>query len=135
MANRTLGEIIQGIKKQKNLNGKQFVALLGIGASTLVDYEKDKKKPGWESLCALRRIGVSIDSVIDESEGVVSEPSTLCQPAALCADERDLLKAYRNLNESDKGCALRMVAGLRGLEEKSETSGTGEPNCKVMNFG
>ncbi|MEI7815579.1 MAG: hypothetical protein WCI45_00180 [Desulfuromonadales bacterium] len=135
MANRTLGEIIQGIKKQKDLNGKQFVALLGIGASTLVDYEKDKKKPGWESLCALRRIGVSIDSVIDESEGVVSEPSTPYQPDVLCADERDLLKAYRSLNESDKGCALRMVAGLKGLEDQSETSGITESSCKVMNFG
>lgn len=134
MANRTLGEIIQSIKKTKDLNGKQFVALLGIGASTLVDYEKDKKKPGWESLCALRRIGISIDSVIDETEGVVSEPTTPYQSAPLLADERALLKAYRNLNESDKGCALRMVAGLRGLEEQSGTSVMPEPSCKAVNF-
>lgn len=134
----TIGDRVKKI--MDGMTGRGFSKRLGIPNNTVCNYVNGKRAISVEFIVLICR-HFKVDPwwlMTGEGEGVsgkVTESSETYQPKLLPQDEQCLLSAYRNLTESDKGCALRMVSGLRGLEEKSETNGDTESSCKVVNFG
>lgn len=130
MAELTLGQIIKKFRKSKGLSGKEFSALWGGGPSTVTDIEKDRKKPGYEILCALKRSGMSIDLLIEEAEGIPKSHNTV---TSVCEEgnsyklgvntkimkqvnrrESDLIERWRHLTSSEQDSIetiLRMKKG------------------------
>lgn len=133
------GPYIKAWIASKSLSYQGFADLWEGSKGAVSDIVNGNNDPSYKVLRSLRRTGMSIDQLIDNAEGLVpsvaEQQELYSAPPKLSDDEAALLKAYRGLDESDKGCALRMVVGLRAAEEESEKSGNLESGCKVVNLG
>lgn len=125
MAQKTVGQIIREFRKSKGMNGKDFSALWGGGPSTVTDIENDKKKPGYEILCALKRIGLNIDRLMQETDpaAVVSEGRQQFNDKALLKDEqKEILGLWEDINDEDRvtvKAVLEKFAGRNQIKGES----------------
>lgn len=136
---RDVNEIISRMKESiGKKEDKDLRVRLSLKSTGVITNWRDRKSIPYQHIDQLvQETGRSFEWFLNgkEAQSIVSEQPEIYQMHVLPPDELDLLLAYRSLNDQDKGCALRMVEGLRGLEEQSEKSGERESSCKAVNFG
>ena len=60
-----LGDYIQKLRNQRGLSQQEFADKLGIGRSTLANYEQNKRSPDYETLIEISKFfNVSIDELL-----------------------------------------------------------------------
>jgi len=66
--NLSFGEKILFLRKKKNISQKALAHMLGISASNLTNYEKDRYEPGFKTLIKMAEIfEVTTDFLLKDS--------------------------------------------------------------------
>ena len=96
-------------RKRLDLNQTDFGALGGVKKDAQLNYENGSRKPDLASLLALNNAGVDVFYLLT---GEIVEKR-------LSNDERILVSAYRQLDNSGKTSVLALTAGLKMTSEET----------------
>lgn len=101
----TIGERLKEERSRLGLSQTEMGAAGGVGKTTQINYEKDSGSPSATFLAAVAKLGVDVLYVVTgERKPQAAESIT--------AEEADLLKHYRELPDTDRAGAAKMVTAL-----------------------
>ncbi|QPB09430.1 immunity repressor [Burkholderia phage Mana] len=86
------------------LSQAEFAALGGLGKQAQLNYEAGARSPDANYLAALMKVGVDVLYVISGARS---------DPAAMPADEQDLLREFRELDSTGKATVLATAKNVR----------------------
>ncbi len=91
-----IGKIIQGLREEANIRQSELAKSLGLGRTTISNYENNYSSPDLETLIQIANFfHVSTDYLL----GISSVKNA---PQNLQEDEAKVLKYYRRLNSENK---------------------------------
>lgn len=100
--------IVKALRLKAGLQQQELANLVGVSSPTVSDWEHQKKNPRGENLKRLAEIfGVDPLEVLGSRAVMQSDLST---------DELELIKAFRQLNESGRTVALAAMNGILSQE-------------------
>jgi len=115
---------IRKIRKNNHLTQKELAEKLGVGISTVSDWEKAKKMPRAGVIEKIsNEFKITKSSLFEDLEKNEIE-NTLVQPQVLSDREQELLDLFRSLSDKDQ-YELLMIAKLK-KNQSQERSTTNE---------
>jgi transcriptional regulator with XRE-family HTH domain len=104
----TFSERLDGLLKARGMTAKQLTQELGIGATTVSDWKREKSSPSPAILVKMAHIlNVSVDYLLGIEKTVVSAESP---DSPQTPDERSLIEKYRTMSP-EKRKALDVIIG------------------------
>ncbi|MBE5826364.1 MAG: helix-turn-helix transcriptional regulator [Butyrivibrio sp.] len=115
-----ISEKIFELLKEQKVSQKVFSQRTGIPESTISDWKRKKLNPSADKLLVIGKVlGVPVEELLGADDNRAGEADF-----SFARDEKELIEAFRDLEESDKGRLLAYAVKL--LEMKSHTeSGDG----------
>jgi transcriptional regulator with XRE-family HTH domain len=109
-----IGKIIQGLREEANIRQSELAKSLGLGRTTISNYENNYSSPDLETLIQIANFfHVSTDYLL----GISSVKNA---PQNLQEDEAKVLKYYRRLNSENKDYINGEMIKLFREQESSE---------------
>ena len=109
-----IGKIIQGLREEANIRQSELAKSLGLGRTTISNYENNYSSPDLETLIQIANFfHVSTDYLL----GISSVKNA---PQNLPEDEAKVLKYYRRLNSENKDYINGEMIKLFREQESSE---------------
>ena len=96
----SLGQQITFFRKKTGLKQRDLAVAIGISPSTVSSYEKDKRQP---DTLILKNLAKTLNVTVDALLGLESPEN---------AGESNILRVYRNLNDSGQDHMLEYAAFL-----------------------
>ena len=107
----TIGARLGDARRELRLSLAEFISITGIPESTLKKYESGHIKPGAEAFQLIAKANINTHWLITgEGEMLLYGPPV--SESELKADERQLLKWYRQIKPGDRELAETLVKGL-----------------------
>lgn len=117
------GQRLRMLRELKQMSQAEVAKAIGVGRTTYLKYEAGDNKPirRLKELSAL--FGVTYDYILGNDQSSSCTKSTAYTEGNLSADETDLIKKYRALDEHGKKRILRNIDGeYLDLQEKLDKS-------------
>lgn len=116
----SLGKRLRMARKAAGLTQKSLADMVGIGASSIANYETGVSAPNEDILINLMRV-LNIDANYLYADDIVSQPGV----RYLSPDEERLLSVYRSLNAVGKQMAITTVESYAANTALTEDALTG----------
>jgi transcriptional regulator with XRE-family HTH domain len=116
----SLGKRLRIARKASGLTQKKLADMVGVGASSIANYETGVSAPNEDILINLMK-ALSIDANFLYADDIISQPGV----RYLSHDEERLLSAYRSLNAAGRQMALTTVESYAANAALTEEALTG----------
>lgn len=149
MRKMVLGKKIREMRQQLNLSARQLASLVGCSPNTIIEIEEgETKAPSvWRIRKIADHLSVPLDWLTDNSADF-PPPTSVAQEAAsmveaaltgaglageLTDDERELLAAWRRLNDRRRGELLGMARGWGDADRVVSPAETARRTTEMVN--
>lgn len=116
----SLGKRLRMARKAAGLTQKSLADMVGIGASSIANYETGVSAPNEDILINLMK-ALSIDANFLYADDIISQPGA----RYLSPDEERLLSTYRSLNTTGKQMAITTIESYAANASLTEEALTG----------